>query len=967
MSEQSIMNKLELLLSEISDIRNAINSNNHPDWCPSTHTLSDIPNDVESMFTGNAGLYQDAANNTAYVDFPVIPAYAFNNWGSMLQSINFKQSITSIGDYGCYNTYINWTELPSTITYIGDYSLANTKVNLSALPPNLIHLGSYPFDHSSTRSITGTLPSSLEYIGDYAFYVQYSSSPYLANFSGNIPQHLTHIGSYAFYGCTNLTVTGNIIDPNDESDTPIIVGSDAFRCGSSYTGATDTKLTIGGDTKGRLQPGSAAFCGRTNITFSGIFPKKYYDDGDTTDIPSYVFCNCNNVAFTQANLIAGNIRSYAFYNCWKINVTDSITAGAIDNYAFYGCTSMQVSDSITASSNIGNYAFYGANNITSENGIVCSHYIGAYAFYCRDPNNGGSLKPSIIQINSAWNTGSGTTAATIGELAFDSQDLTGLTNILIESSEDVNIGPSAFSNTKFQNTNLTIEHNGNGSLGFFYDQGYSYDFASFYNSGLSGITFVGNIPYINPRTFYRCRNLSSITFSPFTTHIGESAFSETNLTSITIPSTVNTIDEYAFSAAHSKSITLNASLTSCGYGAFSCNQSLASVTIGNSVVEIGDCCFEPMDSVIGGGIPLTGQIQIPSSVLRFGDFVFGRSRVSSLVFNSGIKKIGVITGGWYNHYDIGDIDSYYDLQSVYVSGGDPTVVTVPNTVEELGGFVQWHGITSFTIKSNVKKFGTFYGCDQLSSLTIEEGLEEFGIRVCVKADVNRNTRGNMDVYPLMYTQISTVILPATLKKLGPAIFSSIGTDDLNSYLTEVRIQSDCLQEPYNDGGIGSNVGLFEGNRIVNDIYLSNITKIPSRMFYGIDNSDSYVLLHWNVPNLKEIGSQAFMRAIIETNDPRTGQGSGVRGNRVIGIPKTIETIGAEAFCDIYPGFTIIFDGNPDTSKLTIAPDAFKSTLLDHKGFYVCVPWSKGDVYEGSDPTRPWGLDESCVTYNYHSS
>lgn len=970
MPEQSIANKLELLLSEISAIRNAINSNNHPGWSPSTHTLSDIPNDVESMFTGNAGLYQDAANNTAYVDFPVIPAYAFNNWGSMLQSINFKQSITSIGDYGCYNTYINWTELPSTITYIGDYALASSRVNLSALPPNLIHLGNYPFDSSSTRSITGTLPSSLEYIGDYAFYVQYSSSPYLANFSGSIPQHLTHIGSYAFYGCTNLTVTGNIVNPNDESDTPIIVGSDAFRCGSSYTGATDTKLTIGGDAKGRLQPGSAAFCGRTNITFSGIFPKKYYNGGDTVDIPSYVFCNCNNVAFTQANLNAGYIGSYAFYNCGKINVTDSITAsGAIDNYAFYGCTSMQVSDSITASSNIGNYAFRGANNITSENGIVCSYHIGAYAF-TRIYGEAGSLIPSIIQINSAMNTGSGTDAATICEEAFSYQDLTGLTNILIKSSEAVRIGRGAFSNTKFQNTNLTIEHNGTGSLGFYYVQSHSEsDCGSFEKSGLSGVTFVGNIPHINRYTFYDCGNLSSITFSPSTTHIGERAFSRTNLASITIPSTVNTIDECAFQYANSTSITLNASLTSCGYGAFSGNQSLASVTIGNSVVEIGDCCFEPMDTVIGGGIPLTGQIQIPSSVLRFGDFVFGRSQISSLVFNSGIKKIGVITGGWHNSYQIDPPDtySYYDLQSVYVLGEDPTVVAVPNTVEELGGFVQWHEITSFTIKSNVKKFGTFYCCDQLSSLTIEEGLEEFGMRVCVKPYTNRNERYEMDTYPLMYTQIQSITFPTTLKKLGPCMFSQYGMNPSGfSSLYTVRIQSDCLQEPYNDGGVGDGVGLFEQNSDVFDIYLSNITKIPKKTFYNLYNLDSVCIIHINAPNLKEIGDSAFDHATFETDDPRSGVESGIRGHRLLGIPDTIETIGSMAFGHYGHHMTIVFDGNPDTSKLTIAADAFYEDPDIGTGgnYYLRVPWSKGDVYEGPDPTRPWGMPESHITYNY---
>lgn len=628
MPEQSIANKLELLLSEISAIRNAINSNNHPNWSPSTHNLSDIPNDVESMFAGHAGLYQDAANHTAYVSLPVIPDYAFNKWGNALTEINLSQSITSIGDYGCNATNITWTQLPSTLTNIGDYALASTLINISTLPPALIHLGNYPFKNSNTRSITGALPSTLTYIGDGAFYfTDYA----LANFSGNIPQHLTYIGGWAFYKCVNTTLTGNLVDPNDESDTPIIVGEYAFCCDPSNIETIDTKLTIGGDTKGRLQPGTAAFRGRTNITFSGLFPKKYYDYGDITYVPEYVFCNCYNIEFTQTNMNVGSIGRYAFYKCGKINVTGSITAsGSINQYAFYGCSSMIVSDDITVtgiirfeafwycssmvvankieSSSIGDFAFTGCTSLECNNGIyVNGDYIGESAF-----EHDSSLAASIIKIT-------GKTAhikhAAFRDSGFSVQSLL----IDLNGSNNSYIDGNAFFGCNFVNTDVTIKWTDTSGTGKYLYFGSGSNCAQIFTGDLSGnygvksLTFIGNIPTI--RGFSVLDKLTSITFSSSTTILttadgtdsSDGCFENCGLTSITIPYTLTTLGARSF--MHCRRLE---SVTFTEY--------TDENNITHGTETIGKYCFGSWN--LANRVPLRGTVILPSSLKTLDEFAF---------------------------------------------------------------------------------------------------------------------------------------------------------------------------------------------------------------------------------------------------------------------------------------------------------------------------------------------------------
>ena len=155
---------------------------------------------------------------------------------------------------------------------------------------------------------------------------------------------------------------------------------------------------------------------------------------------------------------------------------------------------------------------------------------------------------------------------------------------------------------------------------------FSYNIISENNAEISGYTGTGGSVSI-PST------LDGYTV----TSIADGAFlSNTNLTSLTIPDSVTNLG-YAFSGTALTSITLGSGITTINPGEFYNLLSLTSITLGKNVTSINSAAFY--------GTSLT-SITIPDSVTNIGYSAFYGAPLTSIIIGSGITTInyGEFTG-----------------------------------------------------------------------------------------------------------------------------------------------------------------------------------------------------------------------------------------------------------------------------------------------------------------------------------
>ena len=118
------------------------------------------------------------------------------------------------------------------------------------------------------------------------------------------------------------------------------------------------------------------------------------------------------------------------------------------------------------------------------------------------------------------------------------------------------------------------------------------------------------------------------------TSIGEYTFWHCSITSVTIPNSVMNIGDFAFDMCNRMtSVTIPNSVTSIGIYAFEYCSRLTSVTIPNSVTSIGDHAFYRCTRMT--------SVSIPNSVTTIGDYAFNEcSRLTSVTIPNSVTTIG---------------------------------------------------------------------------------------------------------------------------------------------------------------------------------------------------------------------------------------------------------------------------------------------------------------------------------------
>ncbi len=356
-----------------------------------------------------------------------------------------------------------------------------------------------------------------------------------------IGENVKKIGANAFENCENLAVV------NINSTVLNSIGERAF----AYCGVGIINL-----------PASLNAIGEETFAYSKV-RNVYFADGENANdlkISEKAFYSCENLTTVTIPARASEISPYAFYDC-KALATVNFAAGSvletISAYAFAYCDKLARVSIPSGVTKIGNYAFYGRENVSvAEPNIPRNaNYIGDYAF--------ANTKVATYQVNS------NTEILYFGEGAF--KNCRSLTQLQL---------PRATSFAKVP------------------------DYAFYGCSGLSGVTFNGNVTEIGNYAFYGCTNLSSVTFnqnsSGGVTKIGDSAFENCvklrngGSTSRILPTMLTSLGKRAFYGCESlEQITVPRNLVAISEEAFAKCVSLNKISYDNNCLTdtLEENCF----------------------------------------------------------------------------------------------------------------------------------------------------------------------------------------------------------------------------------------------------------------------------------------------------------------------------------------------------------------------------------------
>ncbi len=157
---------------------------------------------------------------------------------------------------------------------------------------------------------------------------------------------------------------------------------------------------------------------------------------------------------------------------------------------------------------------------------------------------------------------------------------------------------------------------------------------------ITSLVLSDNLYKISEDAFYRCVNLSSISFGKNIQFIGSAAFAHTAIKSVVIPDSVIEIGESVFLECHSlTSVKLGKMMTEIPESMFNSCYSLNEIEWAGNIVSIGQSAFRNT-AFSNIDIPNLIEFIFPDSVTEISDYVFEDCEsLEKVTIGNGINKL----------------------------------------------------------------------------------------------------------------------------------------------------------------------------------------------------------------------------------------------------------------------------------------------------------------------------------------
>ena len=200
--------------------------------------------------------------------------------------------------------------------------------------------------------------------------------------------------------------------------------------------------------------------------------------------------------------------------------------------------------------------------------------------------------------------------------------------------------------------------------------------------------------------------------------------------------------------------------------AFYNSPDLASISIPDSITEIGEGAFQCCSSLT--------SISIPDSVTEIGLHAFhGCSSLTGIHVNEHNPN--------YSSDDRGVLFDKSKTTLIQAPGAIADSYTIPNCVNEIGyrAFIACSGLTSISIPNSVTKIGefAFMGCSTLSSISIPDSVAEINHGAFMDCSALTNISipdsiTKIDTYTFSgCSSLTNIVIPDSVTFIGDGAFS----------------------------------------------------------------------------------------------------------------------------------------------------------------------------------------------------